>query len=199
MTSLKKARIASVMKYTWPLYIISLVIIIVFLDFIFGVVHRTPTYKTLTLFISGKVENSKKLKSDLLERFKDNDLKSVTLISAKVDDVDYYSKLSVPGYNSADILIIPVSKLETLNVSAFGLELENELITSFYQDMTLYQQDNINYGVKLDKEKVKEYLLPPEEDCYMILNGKSQNIGVYGPKQIKEHDNALNLVKDWGM
>ena len=199
MTSLKKARIASVMKYTWPLYIISLVIIIVFLDFVFGVVHRTPTYKTLTLFISGKVENSKKLKSDLLERFKDNDLKSVTLISAKVDDVDYYSKLSVPGYNSADILIIPVSKLETLNVSAFGLEIENELITSFYQDMTLYQQDDINYGVKLDKEKVKEYLLPPEEDCYMILNGKSQNIGVYGPKQIKEHDNALNLVKDWGM
>jgi hypothetical protein len=199
MTSLKKARIASVMKYTWPLYIISLVITVVFLDFIFGVVHRTPTYKTLTLFLSGKVENSKKLKSDLLERFKDNDLKSVTLISAKVDDVDYYSKLSVPGYNSADILIIPVSKLETLNVSAFGLELENELITSFYQDMTLYQQDDINYGVKLDKEKVKEYLLPPEEDCYMILNGKSQNIGVYGPKQIKEHDNALNLVKDWGM
>ena len=199
MTSLKKARIASVMKYTWPLYIISLVITVVFLDFIFGVVHRTPTYKTLTLFISGKVENSKKLKSDLLERFKDNDLKSVTLISAKVDDVDYYSKLSVPGYNSADILIIPVSKLETLNVSAFGLELENELITSFYQDMTLYQQDDINYGVKLDQEKVKEYLLPLEEDCYMILNGKSQNIGVYGPKQIKEHDNALNLVKDWGM
>ena len=199
MTSLKKARIASVMKYTWPLYIISLVITVVFLDFIFGVVHRTPTYKTLTLFISGKVENSKKLKSDLLERFKDNDLKSVTLISAKVDDVDYYSKLSVPGYNSADILIIPVSKLETLNVSAFGLELENELITSFYQDMTLYQQDDINYGVKLDQEKVKEYLLPLEEDCYMILNGKSQNIGAYGPKQIKEHDNALNLVKDWGM
>lgn len=199
MTSLKKARIASVMKYTWPLYIISLVITVVFLDFIFGVTHRTPTYKTLTLFISGKVENSKKLKSDLLERFKENDLKTVTLISAKVDDVDYLSKLSVPGYNSADILIIPTSKLDVLNVSAFGLELENELITSFYQDKTLYQQDEINYGVKLDKEKVKEYLLPPEEDCYMILNGKSQNVGEYGPKQIKEHDNALNLVRDWGM
>lgn len=199
MTSLKKARIASVMKYTWPLYIISLVITVVLLDFIFGVTHRTPTYKTLTLFISGKVENSKKLKSDLLERFKENDLKTVTLISAKVDDVDYLSKLSVPGYNSADILIIPTSKLDVLNVSAFGLELENELITSFYQDKTLYQQDDINYGIKLDKEKVKEYLLPPEEDCYMILNGKSQNVGEYGPKQIKEHDNALNLVRDWGM
>ena len=39
----------------------------------------------------------------------------------------------------------------------------------------------------------------PEEDCYMLLNYKSENLGQYSKKQNSEHDNALNLIKEWGM
>ena len=39
----------------------------------------------------------------------------------------------------------------------------------------------------------------PNEDCYMVLNAKSQNLGEYGGIAVKEHNNALNLVKDWGI
>ena len=36
-------------------------------------------------------------------------------------------------------------------------------------------------------------------DCYMILNGKSQNLGEYSIKNAsKDHNMALTLVKDWG-
>ena len=199
MTTLKKQRVVTVIKYTWPLYIISVLLIIILMNFLFGVIHRTPDYKTLTLFISGEVTNDKKLKDDLLTKFQDQELKSVSTISAKVSDGNYSQKLTVTGYNGADILIIPTSKLDKLDVASFGLELSNEVITSFYQDNTFYKKDDVNYGVKLDKEKVKDYMSLPEEDCYMILNGKSENIGEYGPNQIKEHSNALILAKDWGM
>ena len=199
MTSLKKQRVVAVIKYTWPLYIISVVIIILLMNFLFGVIHRTPDYKTLTLFISGEVTNDKKLKDDLLDKFSDKELKSVSTISVKVNDGNYSQKLTITGYNGADILIIPTSKLDKLDVASFGLELSNEVITSFYQDNTFYKKDDTNYGVKLDKEKVKDYMSLPEEDCYMILNGKSSNIGEYGPEQNKEHNNALTLVQDWGM
>ena len=198
MNELAKQRIKASFKYTWPLYIISAVVIALLLNFLFGVTHKIPNYQTLTLFISGDVTNSKKLNEDMLEKYQDKELKSFNCISVETTDRTYYSKLSIRGYNSADILIIPVSTLDNLVVDSFELEFD-ESLKEYYQGYTLYQQQDIAYGVKLDKEKVKDYMLFPNEDCYMILNGKSENIGKYSSKEVSEHDNALTLVKDWGM
>ena len=198
MNELAKQRIKASFKYTWPLYIISAVVIALLLNFLFGVTHKIPNYQTLTLFVSGDVTNSKKLNEDMLEKYQDKELKSFNCISVETTDRTYYSKLSVRGYNSADILIIPASTLDNLVVDSFGLEFD-ESLKEYYQGYTLYQQEDIAYGVKLDKEKVKDYMLFPNEDCYMILNGKSENIGKYSSKEVSEHDNALTLVKDWGM
>ena len=199
MNDLRKARIKAVLKYTWPFYIISALIVGVLLYFIFGITHRTPTYKTLTLFVSGEVKDVKKLKNDMLEKYKDNQLKSVTCISSKVTDSTYFTKLTIPGYSSADVLIIPNSILEGLNVSAFALDINDELYNSYYSGLTLFSQDSVNYGIRIDKEKTKEYFNLPDENCYMVLNGKSVNTGKYSLKQIEEHNNALRVLQEWGM
>lgn len=199
MNSLRKSRLKSVFKYTWPFYLVAAIIIVPSMIFVFGLTHRTPAYKTMTLFISGEMQDSKKLRNDLIETYKGNDLKSVTVISSSPSDVVYDSKLTVPGYNTADILIIPESKLNDVVVSTFGLELNDELINEYYSGYSLYSQEDVNYGIKIDKEKVKEYFLLPSEDCYLVLSGKSENTGKYSPKGISEHNNALNIVKDWGM
>ena len=199
MTSLRKARIVTVMKYTWPLYIISAVLVALLLNFIFGAVHKLPDYKQLTLFVSGEVTDSKKLESDLMNKFQDKELKSVTTISARISDSSYDTKLTVAGYSSADILIIPISRLDELDIKRVGLDLTDEVIASYYASNDIYKQNEMGYGVKLNREMVKEYIALPEEDCYMILNGASENIGQYSKSQIKEHDMALKLVQDWGM
>lgn len=199
MTSLKKQRIKTVMKYTWPVYIISAIIVGLLLNFIFGITHRTPVYKTLTLFVSGEVEDSNKLEDYLINKYQDKELKSVSVISASVNDSTYNTRLSVAGYNSSDILIIPSSKLDSVAVSAFALELEEELINTFYQGYTIYSQQDVKYGIKINKEIVKEYMALPNEDCYMVLNAKSETIGEYSSSQIKERDLSLQVVKDWGM
>lgn len=199
MNSLRKSRLKSVFKYTWPFYLVAAIVIVPSMIFVFGLTHRTPAYKTMTLFISGEMQDSKKLRNDLIETYKRNDLKSVTVISSSPSDAVYDSKLTVPGYNTADILIIPESKLNDVVVSAFGLELSDELINEYYSGYSLYSQEDVNYGIKIDKEKVKEYFLLPSEDCYLVLSGKSENTGKYSPKGISEHNNALNIVKDWGM
>ena len=199
MTSLRKARIVTVMKYTWPLYIISAVLVALLLNFIFGAVHKLPDYKQLTLFVSGEVTDSKKLESDLMNKFQDKELKTVSTISANVNDGNYDTKLTVAGYSSADILIIPISRLDELDIKRVGLDLTDEVITSYYTSNTIYKQNEMGYGVKLNKEMVKEYMTLPAEDCYMILNGASENIGQYSKSQIKERDMALKLVQDWGM
>ena len=57
----------------------------------------------------------------------------------------------------------------------------------------------MNYGIKIDKEKVSDFMALPSEDCYLVVNGKSENAGKYSSKGIAEHDNALRVVRDWGM
>ena len=199
MTDLKKARIKNNMRYTWPLYLVSAVVIGIILNIIFGIVHKLPAYKTLTIFVSGEVTDSKNLEKDLINKYQDKELKSVTTISAKPNEGHYNTKLTIPGYSSADILIIPTSKLENLDIGYFALDLKDELITSFYSGYSLYSQKEVNYGIKLNKELVKPYMSLPNEDCFMFLNGGSQNIGEYANKPNKDHDLALRLVKQWGM
>lgn len=199
MNALKKTRIKTVMKYTWPFYLISGVLIVILLNIIFGIVHKIPAYKSLTIFVSGEVTDSKALKNDLLEAYKDKDLKNISTISAKVSDNQYNTKLTIPGYNSADILILPLSKIDSLDASYFALDLKDELITSFYSGYTFYSQKEVKYGIKVNKEIVKSYMALPNEDCYMFLNGGSENLGEYSNKPNKEHDLALHLVKRWGM
>lgn len=199
MNAVRKARIKTVIKYTWPIYLVLGLIAVFLLYFIFSVVHRTPKYKTLTLFISGEFVDVDKLNDDVLDKYKDKELKQFSYISANPNENTFHTKLTTAGYNSADILIINASKLDSLKASSFALDLSNELIASYYQGYLLYQQDDVNYGVKVDKEKIKEYMVLPEEDCYMFLNYKSENLGQYSKKQNKDHDNALSLVKEWGM
>ena len=199
MTSLRKQRIKTVMKYTWPIYIISAVIVGLLLNFIFGIAHKTPVYKTLTLFVSGEVEDSNKLEDYLINKYQDKELKSVSVISASVNDSTYNTRLSVAGYNSSDILIIPSSKLDSVTVSSFALELKEELINTYYQGYVVYQQDDVKYGIKINKEVVKEYMSLPSEDCYLVINAKSETIGQYSSTHLKERDLTLQVVKDWGM
>ena len=73
MNALKKQRIKAVMKYTWPIYLVSALVVGIALYVIFGVTHKTPGYKRLTIFISRQVTNSKKLEKDVLEKYKDNE------------------------------------------------------------------------------------------------------------------------------
>ena len=199
MTTSKKKSIKTVLKNTWPFYIIVSLVVVTGFYFIFHLTHKTPAYKMLTIFVSGQVKDADKLKNDVLEKYQDNELKSFSCISADPSDSIYNTKLSIAGFNQADVLIIPVSELNNRDVSAFALEMTDDMVTTYYPGFTFFKQEEVNYGVKVDKEKVKDYMALPSEECYLVLNGKSENAGKYSPKGVAEHDNALNVVKDWGM
>ena len=198
MNALKKARIKATLRYTWPFYIVSAVILTLLINFLFKVAHPVPEYKTLTVFVTGESLNSTKLRKDLLAEFKEKELKTVSIISSKPDSGDFNHKLTIAGYSSADLFILTETKLNNIIVSDFALALNEELL-SLYQGYGVYTKDDVKYGIKLNKEVVKEYFTLPEEDCYLVFNGKSVNTGKYSPDAISEHDNALTLVKNWGM
>lgn len=199
MNDLKKQRLKTTFKYTWSLYLISSILVVFALFFLFKITHRTPMYQTLTVFISGEYIDDEKLKNDFLNNYGNNQLKEISTIYANPSsDNNYYRKLSVIGYNSSDVLIIPNSILANLNASAFALDIDENLYQSYFQNLTEYKQNDITYGIEIDKEKIGQYFVLPDEHCYMLLAGSSKNIGIRSSEGIKEHDNALRVVRDWG-
>ena len=200
MTVLKKARMKTVLKYTWPFYIVAGIIVFILMSILFGVAHPIPKYKCLTLFVTGEVQEREKLNKDIFMRFEEKKIRNFSCIASKRTDSDYSTRLKVAGYSSADVLILPRSVIEDVsNPASFALNLSDELINSFYQGYSFYQRETINYGIKINKEKVATYMSLPDEECYMFLNGTSKNLGDYGLDPVKEHDMALQIVKDWGM
>ena len=198
MNTLKKQRMSSVLRYTWPFYIVGAALVVVLINFIFNIAHPVPDYKTLTLFVTGEAINPDKLRKDLLSEFEEKELKTVSCISSKPNAGDFNHKLTIAGYSSADIFILTETKLNNIIVSDFALPLEEELL-NLYSGYSVYTKDDVKYGIKLNKEVVKEYFTLPEEDCYLVFNGKSVNTGKYSSTSIEEHDNALTLVKNWGI
>ncbi len=114
MNALKKNRVKSVLKYTWPFYIVAGVGAFILMSFIYKVAHPIPKYKTLTLFVSGQVTNERKLNKDITMKFEDKQIRSFTCISSTIYDTHYRTKLTVSGYNSADIHFILAIKCKAL-------------------------------------------------------------------------------------
>ena len=200
MNALKEKRIKSVIKYTWPFYIVAGIVVFIVMSILFNVAHPIPAYKSLTLFVTGEVQGRDKLSKDMFARFEENKIRNFSCIASLRTDSDYATKLKVAGYNSADVLILPNSVIEDVsNPALFALSLSDELINNFYQGYSFYKRGTTNYGVKIDKDKVAQYMTLPDEDCYMFLNGASKNLGDYGLNPVSEHDMALQIVKDWGM
>ena len=194
MNALRKRRVGSVLKYTWPVYIVSGVVVVLVLRVIFGVTHRLPNYKTMTIFVSGQVTNNKKLEKDLLSEFKEKELKEFMCYSSDPSSESTYDYTLQLMVNTADIMIIPSTELDSLALKDFAFGLSNEIIDTYYSGFSIYGKEDINYGVKIDKEKVKEYMTLPEEDCYMVFSGQSANVN---PSE--NHDNALLIARNWGM
>lgn len=200
MNELKKKRMKSVFKYTWPFYIIAGIVVFIVTSILFNVAHPIPAYKSLTLFVTGEVNGRDKLQKDMFARFEEKQIRNFSCAASRRTDSDYSTRLKVAGYNSADVLILPYSVIEEVsNPASFALNLSDQLVNSFYQGYSLYQRNTASYGVKIDKDKVAQYMTLPEEDCYMFLNGASKNLGDYGLTPVTEHDMALQIVKDWGM
>ena len=200
MNTLKEKRMKSVLKYTWPLYIIAVVVAYIVMSVIFNVAHPIPAYKSLTLFVTGEIQEREQLSKDVFAKFQEKQIRNFSCIASLRIDSDYSTRLKVAGYNSADVLILPNSVIEDVsNPASFALNINDQLINNFYQGYSFYKRDAANYGVKIDKDKVAKYMTLPDEDCYMFLNGASKNLGDYGLNPVTEHDMALQIVKEWGM
>lgn len=130
---------------------------------------------------------------------KDNGVKQVDIVSCNYSDSIYLEKLTVVGYSSSDIMLIPNSLFSSLNFPIVMQEMNSDIKNKCNMEgASFYQVGAKDYGVKvssnlpiytyLDYDSTKEY--------YAFLNGSSFNIGGYSTKNPKTENafKALSVI-----
>lgn len=186
MKIVSKEKAITTLKYTWPIYVGLLAISVIGWHYAFSIKHAPKDYETLGLFLSGEVKSTDFI-DEIKEEFSDDGVKKVDSYSCPKEEAIYFQKLTVVGYTSADVLIIPESIAKNLVVSAFALELDEDVIKTFDFTPTYYVDEEQNYGILVSNSMFKDEVVFSNENNYLFINASSANIE-------GEHTNAFKLV-----
>ncbi|MCI2069094.1 MAG: hypothetical protein LKJ88_05915 [Bacilli bacterium] len=196
----KNKEFARAFAYEWPLYIVLPLIGGLTISYLLRVRHLPAPYEKLNLFVAASKSESEALSKNITLTFKEEGLKETTISQANPADSIFLTKLSVVGYQGADLFLLPYSVLKDIKADDYLLRISDELKAKYLPSGTndFYTQDGYTFGVKLKSANqtnwLTTYISFLEEDYYLSLNVKSQNIGSYGLYDNPNYDLALKTM-----
>lgn len=198
---MKKNDFLRAFSYEWPLYLILPLIGGLTISYLMTLRHAPAPYEKLNVFVSSSSIESEKLCSRMEEEFKGDGLKSMSTTQANPSDALFAQKLSVVGYEGADLFILNESALKNLKPSDSMLPFSDSFKA---QEVTLtaptyYVYDGTAYGVLLKKKGADSFLSSYigflDEDYYLTVNVKSKNIGTFGLYDNAQYDLGLKAFR----
>lgn len=196
MIQINKEKIKQILMYTWPYYLISCLVFSIGFPYVFSLIHKPTNVEKLSIFVSGETEDLNLFKRDYCEKY---NLRQIEIISSTLENPYYLEKLTVAGYHTCDILLIPENILHDLILDQFALNLNEEIINLYFENCNFYEQENINYGTKLNKDYLKDYFVFNDEDYFILINASSENIGIYFDAKNELNINSFLLAKEWSL
>jgi hypothetical protein len=194
---LRHQRFENALAYNWPLFLVLPVIAGVAISYLFGIYHRPLPYEQINIFAAVQDVDSDSLCDNLQVRFSNQNLKEVTITSANPNDAIFPQKLSVVGYNRADLFILPFSVLNDLGPNGVMLPFSEKLKDEYINEdnSTYYVDESLTFGVLLKSASniswLEDYIDFLSEDYYLCINVKSKNIADFGMYDNAEYDLAL--------
>lgn len=194
-----KSELKTHIQTKWIYYILS-----IFAAFIVSILSITiasaPTKKEkVSIFLTCyNVENNF---SAYMDSIKPDYLEIIDLNIRHKEDT-YYGMVVSAFVKDADIILIPESKIEYINVRDFLIlndDIVNELTEKHFD---YYSIDDIKYGLKIYSKDSKEGILKglvtfnqeeSDENCYLFINNKSLHMGKYNNSK---YDGAINILKE---
>lgn len=194
-----KSELKTHIQTKWIYYILS-----IFAAFIVSIlsitIASTPTKKEkVSIFLTCyNVENNF---SAYMDSIKPDYLEIIDLNIRHKEDT-YYGMVVSAFVKDADIVLIPESKIEYINVRDFLIlndDIVNELTEKHFD---YYSIDDIKYGLKIYSKDSKEGILKglvtfnqeeSDENCYLFINNKSLHMGKYNNSK---YDGAINILKE---
>lgn len=198
MSNVTKRAVAQSFRNYWWIYIVVAVLLCSAWLYAFYLKDKIRDNEHLQIFVAGEISD-RDLERRTEEYFAKDGILDVNLYVLSPDFKGFDAGFSAQGFLNSDLLILPQSLVE--KYAAYALTLDG--IVTLPDDVETYSIDGKIYAVKVGRVNPEGYtplygfgwIDERDEDMYVLLSPKSQNIGKLNPDGNANDKYALQLLQ----
>ena len=198
MSNVTKQAIKQSFADYWWIYLVVAVLLCSAWLYAFYLKDKIRDNERLQIFVAGQISD-RDLERCAEEYFANDGILDVNLYVLSPDFKGFEAGFSAQGFLNSDLLVLPQSLVE--KYAAYALALDG--VITLPDDVETYSADGKIYAVKVGMVNSEGYtplygfgwIDERDEDMYVLLSPKSQNIGKLNPDGNADDKHALQLLQ----
>lgn len=198
MSNVTKQAIKQSFADYWWIYLVVAVLLCSAWLYAFYLKDKIRDNERLQIFVAGQISD-RDLERRAEEYFANDGILDVNLYVLSPDFKGFEAGFSAQGFLNSDLLVLPQSLVE--KYAAYALALDG--VITLPDDVETYSADGKIYAVKVGMVNSERYtplygfgwIDERDEDMYVLLSPKSQNIGKLNPDGNADDKQALQLLQ----
>lgn len=198
MSNVTKQAIKQSFADYWWIYLVVAVLLCSAWLYAFYLKDKIRDNERLQIFVAGQISD-RYLERRAEEYFANDGILDVNLYVLSPDFKGFEAGFSAQGFLNSDLLVLPQSLVE--KYAAYALALDG--VITLPDDVETYSADGKIYAVKVGMVNSEGYtplygfgwIDERDEDMYVLLSPKSQNIGKLNPDGNADDKQALQLLQ----
>lgn len=198
MSNVTKQAIKQSFADYWWIYLVVAVLLCSAWLYAFYLKDKIRDNERLQIFVAGQISD-RDLERRAEEYFANDGILDVNLYVLSPDFKGFEAGFSAQGFLNSDLLVLPQSLVE--KYAAYALALDG--VITLPDDVETYSTDGKIYAVKVGIVNSEGYtplygfgwIDERDEDMYVLLSPKSQNIGKLNPDGNADDKHALQLLQ----
>lgn len=198
MSNVTKQAIKQSFADYWWIYLVVAVLLCSAWLYAFYLKDKIRDNERLQIFVAGQISD-RDLERRAEEYFANDGILDVNLYVLSPDFKGFDAGFSAQGFLNSDLLVLPQSLVE--KYAAYALALDG--VITLLDDAETYSADGKIYAVKVGMVNSEGYtplygfgwIDERDEDMYVLLSPKSQNIGKLNPDGNADDKHALQLLQ----
>lgn len=198
MSNVTKQAIKQSFADYWWIYLLVAVLLCSAWLYAFYLKDKIRDNERLQIFVAGQISD-RDLERRAEEYFANDGILDVNLYVLSPDFKGFEAGFSAQGFLNSDLLILPQSLVE--KYAAYALALDG--VITLPDDVETYSADGKIYAVKVGMVNSEGYtplygfgwIDGRDEDMYVLVSPKSQNIGKLNPDGNADDKHAFQLLQ----
>lgn len=198
MSNVTKQAIKQSFADYWWIYLVVAVLLCSAWLYAFYLKDKIRDNERLQIFVAGQISD-RDLERRAEEYFANDGILDVNLYVLSPDFKGFEAGFSAQGFLNSDLLILPQSLVE--KYATYALALDG--VITLPDDVETYSADGKIYAVKVGMVNSEGYtplygfgwIDERDEDMYVLVSPKSQNIGKLNPDGNADDKHALQLLQ----
>lgn len=198
MSNVTKQAIKQSFADYWWIYLVVAVLLCSAWLYAFYLKDKIRDNERLQIFVAGQISD-RDLERRAEEYFANDGILDVNLYVLSPDFKGFEAGFSAQGFLNSDLLVLPQSLVE--KYASYALALDG--VITLPDDVETYSADGKIYAVKVGMVNSEGYtplygfgwIDERDEDMYVLLSPKSQNIGKLNPDGNADDKHALQLLQ----